>query len=72
MKRQLIGLKDTSNKKNILKGEVYMEKFALKHENGKLIVFVSVEGKLYEMDVTEYFEKDNAHDEWLDFRLNLK
>jgi hypothetical protein len=49
-----------------------MEKFVLKHENGRLIAFVSVEGKFYEMDVTEYFENNNAHDEWLDFRLNLK
>lgn len=49
-----------------------MENFELKHENGKLIAIVTVDGKTYEDDVTEYFNNSNAHDEWLDYKIFAK
>lgn len=49
-----------------------MDNFELKHVEGKLIAIVIVNGVTYEKDVTDYFSKDNAHDDWLDYRLNLK
>lgn len=48
-----------------------MENFGLIHKEGRLHVIVRIEGELYADDVTEYFEKENAHDEWLDYKLNL-
>lgn len=34
-------------------------------------VEVAVNGVIYEMDVTKYFEESNPHDEWLDYCLGL-
>jgi hypothetical protein len=48
-----------------------MEEFGLIHEKGRLYVVVKVNGGLLTKDVTEYFEKENAHDEWLDYRIGL-
>lgn len=49
-----------------------IEHFELQHDNGKLKAVVTINGKTYEKDVTEYFSKANAHDDWLDFGLGLK
>lgn len=49
-----------------------MEEFKLVHDNGKLIAVVVVNGKTYEKDVTDYFNKANPHDDWLDYGLGLK
>lgn len=48
-----------------------MDDFELKHESGKLIAIVSVDGIAYEKDITDYMEKDDALDDWLDFRLGI-
>ncbi|MGK4040896.1 hypothetical protein AB0Y20_01245 [Heyndrickxia oleronia] len=48
-----------------------IEEFKLSHVNGKLFVQIIAGGIKYVEDVTDYFEKDNAHDEWLDYRLGL-
>jgi hypothetical protein len=47
------------------------DEFKLIHNEGKLLAVVTVEGKTYEMDVTDYFDKENPHDDWLDYRLEL-
>jgi hypothetical protein len=49
-----------------------METFELKHDNGKLIAVVKINGIIYEKDVTQQFEKENAHDDWLDHKLRIK
>lgn len=49
-----------------------MESFKLIHKKGKLYVVVMVNGIEYEKDVTDYFAEANPHDDWLDFRLDLK
>jgi hypothetical protein len=46
-----------------------MDSFELRHDNGKLIAIVVINGTSYEKDVTDYFENENAFDGWLDFRL---
>lgn len=51
---------------------VKKENFHLVHNKEKLFAVVTVEGKTFEMDVTEYFDKSNPHDDWLDYRLALK
>jgi hypothetical protein len=48
-----------------------MDIFKLIHEEGKLIAVVTIKGKVYTKDVTEYFDAHNAHDSWLDYRLEL-
>lgn len=48
-----------------------MDSFKLIHENGRLIVEIEVEGVTLRKDVTDYFSKANAHDDWLDYRLGL-
>lgn len=48
------------------------EDFRLVHNKEKLFAVITVEGKIFELDVTEYFGKHNPHDEWLDYRLGLK
>jgi hypothetical protein len=48
-----------------------LDKFELKHKNGKLIAIVEINGVTYEKDVTDYFEKSNGHDDWIDFKLGL-
>lgn len=48
-----------------------MEHFELRHEQGKLIAVVVIDGKTYEKEVTEYFSKANAHDDWLDHRIGI-
>jgi hypothetical protein len=53
--------------KNMLEDE-----FKLVHNEGKLFAVITVKGEIYEMDVTEYFDKANAHDDWLDYRLGLR
>lgn len=50
----------------------YMEDFELKHDNGRLVAFVTVNGIKYKKDITEYIEKNNPIDDWLDYRLGLK
>lgn len=48
-----------------------MGDFKLIHEDGKLFVEVTVDDVTYRKDVTAYFLNDNAHDDWLDYRLGL-
>jgi len=49
-----------------------LDSFELKHDRGKLIAIVEVNGVAYEKEVTDYFEKANAHDDWLDYRMGLR
>ena len=49
-----------------------MDYFALEYDNGKLYAVVIVNGVTYRKDVTYYFDQDNPHDDWLDYRLGLK
>ena len=48
------------------------DSFELEHDKGKLIAVVTIQGETYRMDVTEYFDKANAHDDWLDYRIGLE
>lgn len=48
------------------------ESFKLEHVEGVLYAIVELDGKEYRKDVTQCFEEDNAHDNWLDYRLSLK
>jgi hypothetical protein len=48
------------------------DEFKLYHEKGKLYAVITIKGITYEMDVTDYFDSDNPHDEWLDYRLGLR
>jgi hypothetical protein len=67
-----LGLRpDVLDTKDDVREEIKVEKFELKHDKGRLIAIVVVNGVTYEKDVTEHFEGDNAHDDWLDFRLGL-
>lgn len=43
--------------------------FRLEHKEGILIAVVIIDNQKYEKDVTEYFTNENAHDDWLDFRI---
>ena len=47
------------------------DNFELRHDNGRLYAEIYINNTTFEMDVTEYFENDNPHDEWLDYRLKL-
>ncbi len=42
--------------------------FKLKHDSGRLLAYVTVEGVKYEIDVTEYFEEEEEISDWLFFR----
>lgn len=46
--------------------------FKLAHDNGELIVHVTVDGKTHTKDVTAYFLQENPHDDWLDYRIHAK
>lgn len=48
-----------------------MDYFKLIHEEGRLKIEISVDDVVYTKDVTEYFEKHNPHDDWLDYKLGL-
>ncbi len=48
------------------------DEFNLYHNKGKLYALVTIKGETYEMEVTDYFENNNPHDEWLDYRIGLK
>ena len=47
-----------------------MEKndFKLLHNEGKLTALLTIEGNVHEMDVTNYFETEEAIVEWLFYR----
>ena len=47
------------------------EDFTLVHEEGKLYPRVVIDRKTHTKEVTDYFTKGNAHDDWLDYRLDL-
>ncbi|WP_404293163.1 hypothetical protein LG276_00945 [Cytobacillus kochii] len=47
------------------------EEFKLFHNEGKLYAVITIKGENYEIDVTDYFNNHNPHDDWLDFRLGL-
>jgi hypothetical protein len=46
--------------------------FELVHNEGKLFAVITFRGETFEMDVTDYFENNNPHDDWLDYKLKLK
>lgn len=46
--------------------------FKLKHDKERLFAEVTIRGHVYEMDVTSYFDENNPHDDWLDYRLGLR
>jgi hypothetical protein len=48
------------------------DEFKLHHEKGKLYAVITIKGETYEMDVTDYFNDNNPHDDWLDYHLGLK
>lgn len=46
--------------------------FRLRQEGERLFAVMMVSGMEKELDVTEYFIKDNPHDEWWEFRMAKK
>lgn len=46
--------------------------FRLRQEGERLFAVMVVAGVEKELDVTEYFIKDNPHDEWWEFRMAKK
>ena len=48
-----------------------MDNFYMEHIDGKLYVFVEINGVTYNKDITEYIENPNPIDEWLDYHLGL-
>jgi hypothetical protein len=45
--------------------------FTLRHEKGRLFAIIEIDEKKYEKEVTGFFNKSNAHDEWLDYCMGL-
>lgn len=46
--------------------------FELEQRKERLIAIVTIRGDVLEIDVTNYFDNANPHDDWLDYKLGVK